>query len=1223
MPHPFLLLAFITLSFFSSLSHSNTLVFTPKLFDNTPIRAVAHSHYGDFVVAGQRLFFVKNNQAIALDRRFFDSQIRFSLQTNDRHLIKASEQGLWLNSDSGLYFYSFTEQQLQKVYEQQATLMAHHSDFGMWFVAKNTLWQVISAEQGIIEVTSTDSAFLSVESDSAWLVNQKNQLVKINQDLFHQTWALPFDVAQLALVGNTPFVTDESGLVFRIKGKEASLVPELAHLNTTELHPINNTSLLLATQEQGLLEFSLETYHLTPWLLDARLNVHSLNEDFAWLSDGTRWFGSSWQKLSTLETLNERADNYIGKGFYYLSDSKQLINRAEENAPIRLPSNTQNVQLISQDTAVITTDNGHALYELQSTKLTPLPLSQDALVSTYDQTLYSVFDGKLARWHADGWQVLMALPFDQVKTFKVTQDAYWFVTHNRVWQWHINNARFERVQYQGINHAAFHPELPELWLSDQNGIYRINLALARPESILTSPASAPFIAQKAGILVTQGNTRAFYRSGDASNTANEGLIHAIETQTHIRIFNGDFDHLSHITLSADTNQLTLTLNPAIRLVNINQGGWRALDSSALTITNLSYGFNTVAFKSRSDALTKHVTFIKFPPTWLILLIAVSLIVGILLVYAMVRRQHQKARLALYDEHLIQSLLSQTHEGVWIANHEFNVTRVNQAFTQISGFEETDILGKRPKLLAKNGTQFEIEQVIFNELTERGFWRGEIWSKRKNGEHYSIDISIAKMTLPKPYYRKASRADEGVHYIGIFSDISVRKNNEQALQKLATKDPVTGLANRTSFIDSLDKAIESVCDDYPSFVILFLDLDNFHKINNSLGHTLGDTLLTHVAERIKGSIEKGYTLARLGGDEFGIIVPPYLFAGQTLFFAKSLADTLTKQFSTPFMLDDLDISLSASIGIATYPNNGLDCENLMRAADSALNHAKRQGKNTYQFFDKSVTTPDKESLSFESAFMRAIENNDIVLHYQPKFDVNTQKIAGFEALARWPQEDGSILGPTDFIPLAESNGAIIPMTYALFEQACQDILSWQNVGVHVGRIAINISAGHFQQASLVDALLDKVQHYGLLPECFELEVTESAMMSNPDFALKQMQRLEKHGFHITLDDFGTGHSSLSYLKRFPIQTLKIDRTFIKDIATCDQDRNITSTIIRLAKYLDISVVAEGVESKHQAYILNVLGCPVIQGYFYAKAMTKSDVETWIRKHSAHQLVIDNQ
>ncbi|MDI4670221.1 EAL domain-containing protein [Pseudoalteromonas shioyasakiensis] len=601
------------------------------------------------------------------------------------------------------------------------------------------------------------------------------------------------------------------------------------------------------------------------------------------------------------------------------------------------------------------------------------------------------------------------------------------------------------------------------------------------------------------------------------------------------------------------------------------------------------------FSSAASAAVSNPSNSQVPnttPLLLLIFLAIVILIGAVIYY----QRNQKMT-------LMDALLSQSKDGIWVTDEQFRIIEINNAFSEISGYKKADVLGKKFKALTQAGRDTQLEEIIQQELSNDGYWSGEIWNLRKDGQPYAIDLCITKVTTPR--FAKSS-----VRYVGMFSDVTARKNNERTMLKLTTKDSVTGLSNRAIFIESLEKAINACNDTYPSLLIIFIDIDNFKKINDSLGHTIGDVLLKEVACRLTDSLNSGFTIARLGADEFAVLVPPYLYSGQTVFFAKKTADIVLQQFKTPFMLDGFETSLSACCGLAIYPDNAYNCEYLMRSANSALNHAKKMGRNTYQFFDKERHTLDPTELTKESALFKAITNNEFELYFQPKFDAQHNQLYGFEALVRWPQEDGSVINPDEFIPLAEQNGAIIPLTQLLMEQLLNQLAQWRKQNISFGNVAINISALHFQQSSLIETLIDNLAKFDVPAHCLELEITESAMMDNPEFAEQQMKRIKSIGVQIALDDFGTGHSSLSYLKRFPIDTLKIDKSFVKDIDKNDQDRNITATIVRLAKYLDINVVAEGVETEEQAYMLHIMGCHFQQGYYYCKPLKANQVSEFI-------------
>ncbi|MFY8351985.1 EAL domain-containing protein [Pseudoalteromonas sp. SSM20] len=558
--------------------------------------------------------------------------------------------------------------------------------------------------------------------------------------------------------------------------------------------------------------------------------------------------------------------------------------------------------------------------------------------------------------------------------------------------------------------------------------------------------------------------------------------------------------------------------------------------------------------------------------------------------------------------LTSALLAQTQEAVWISDEALKVLNVNKTFYTITGFSQADVKGKQLKVFDGESRNTKLEQIIKHAIKDKGSWSGEIWSKRKNAELIAISLNITKIKLPSKL-----GLDTEIHYVGMFKDITQQKQQEKQLRDLATRDRITGLLNRTVFIEQLNLAINASSSNQPEFCVLIINLDNFYKINDALGHSYGDRVLKMAAQRLEQTISPNFTLASLGGDEFGILLPPHVFTPLNIFNIKRLCEKLLSELSRTMLLDDLDLCLSASIGAAIYPDNGYDSESILRSADSALQHAKSNGKNTFQIFNRAVKTHSPASLSIENEINRAIVEKEFILYYQPKFNTRTNQICGVEALARWPDGNQEIRSPAQFISVAEANNAIIPLTRVLIEVCCQQIKQWQQKGVKLnGRVALNLSAIHFQRSDLIEDLTNYLQKYQISGDTMELEITESVMMNDPEFALQQMLKLKRLGFTIALDDFGTGHSSLSYLKQFPIDRLKIDRSFVIDIEKSEQDRNITATIIRLAKYLNIDVVAEGVETEAQSYFLHVMGCDVVQGYFFSKPLPCDQLEKFIEQ-----------
>jgi len=649
-----------------------------------------------------------------------------------------------------------------------------------------------------------------------------------------------------------------------------------------------------------------------------------------------------------------------------------------------------------------------------------------------------------------------------------------------------------------------------------------------------------------------------------------------------------------LTLDPDVKRFSLWFNScetcqlSYRLSE--EASWRILENHKLTLTPTEMMMLEVSASSEDISKTLRVTAAQPKKVWWHWFLALSFAASC--IFWLFKRQLSTSKSQL-TEHFSDMLMTHSKDAIWLADEHFNVLKVNDAYTDITGYSAEALVGHKPKIYNEDGRDRALEQHIVAESQLNDYWTGEVWTLGANSQKLALDVTVTKLTHEEH--------PSEVFYLGVLTNITERKANEKALLTLSTRDPITALANRTLFIESLNQAIASCNKAFPSLLLVLIDIDHFRKINDLMGHESGDALLKEVANRLSQHLDKGFTLARVSSDEFAVLIPPYLFSGMTIFFAKKLADDILKCINHPFTHQGVETSVSASCGLAIYPDDAIDSEHLIRCADSALDHAKHKGNNSYQFFDKQRHQLDPTILSRESALLRAIEDQQFKLFYQPKFQADNNKLVGFEGLVRWLQDDGTTESPANFIPFAEECGAIIPMTNYLLDIACQQISLWRIMGLQGNHVAINISAKHFESDFLVDTVRECLLKHHIPAHCLELEITESAMMADPEQALKIMHRLKALGVTIALDDFGTGHSSLGYLKRFPIDILKIDRSFIMDIEHSDQDRNITATIIRLAKYLNITVVAEGVENERQAYLLNVMGCGILQGYYFSKPL----------------------
>jgi len=431
-------------------------------------------------------------------------------------------------------------------------------------------------------------------------------------------------------------------------------------------------------------------------------------------------------------------------------------------------------------------------------------------------------------------------------------------------------------------------------------------------------------------------------------------------------------------------------------------------------------------------------------------------------------------------------------------------------------------------------------------------------------------------------------------IGAFLDITARKRAEEQVRDLAYHDALTGLPNRLLFQDRLALAVAQAHRHRQGLAVLFLDLDRFKVINDSLGHTVGDRLVREVAARLRTCVREGDTVARLGGDEFTLLLP---HVGQAVDAAK-VAKKVLDLVRIPFDIDGRELFVTASMGISLYPDDGTDAETLVKNADTAMYRAKEQGRDLYQLYTPAMNATALERLALESSLRRALSQDELVLHYQPIFDVASRRVQGVEALLRWAHPELGLVAPADFIPLAEITGLILPMGPWVLRAACAQARAWQERQPGLC-VAVNLSARQFQEASLVAQVTDALADSGLDPRCLQLEITESSAMQNAQTAIQTLRELKSLGVGLSIDDFGTGYSSLSYLKRFPIDTLKIDQSFIRDIGRDPDDAAIASAIIALAHTLKLTVVAEGVETSGQLAFLAAHGCDRAQGYLLSR------------------------
>jgi diguanylate cyclase (GGDEF)-like protein/PAS domain S-box-containing protein len=453
-----------------------------------------------------------------------------------------------------------------------------------------------------------------------------------------------------------------------------------------------------------------------------------------------------------------------------------------------------------------------------------------------------------------------------------------------------------------------------------------------------------------------------------------------------------------------------------------------------------------------------------------------------------------------------------------------------------------------------------------------------------------------------------RADDGraVRMVGVAMDITDRKLAEQRIAHMAHHDALTGLPNRVLLRDRIQQAIAQAHRNSSQLAVLFIDLDRFKTINDSLGHQLGDRLLQSVASRILVCVREGDTVSRVGGDEFVIVIPEVAATSD----ASAVASKILEVLAASFHLHGNDLHVAASIGISLYPSDGGDAETLMRNADTAMYHAKDSGRANYQFFTQHMNVAAQQRLTLENSLRRALEHGEFEVHYQPLYNLSDLSISGFEALLRWNPPDGGTIPPSQFIGAAEESGLIVPIGEFVMREALTQACTWQTPGRRL-KIAVNVSAIQLSRANYVERLRRSIQETGIDPKLVELEVTEGVIVEGAGEARAAIDQLAALGVSIAIDDFGTGYSGLAYLKRLPIDTVKIDQSFVRDLTVDPDDKAIVTAIVAMARSLDVEVVAEGVETEEQLAELRRLGCHRAQGYLLARPMNAAGVTKLLR------------
>ncbi|MCG5513893.1 GGDEF and EAL domain-containing protein [Ectothiorhodospira shaposhnikovii] len=544
-------------------------------------------------------------------------------------------------------------------------------------------------------------------------------------------------------------------------------------------------------------------------------------------------------------------------------------------------------------------------------------------------------------------------------------------------------------------------------------------------------------------------------------------------------------------------------------------------------------------------------------------------------------------------------VDQSPSIVVITDPDGAIQYVNRRFCEVTGFAPEEMLGVNARALAQTPIEEVIQQNLAFTLRQGHTWEGEFRNRKKSGETYWEQARIYPV-----------RDEDGtiVQYIKLAEDITDRKQLTDRLDFLAFHDTLTGLPNRSLMMDRLGQALVQARRDRTLLAVAFLDLDDFKTVNDSLGHGQGDQLLRMVAERLKGLLREGDTVARFGGDEF-ILMLTQLHAPRDVI---PVVEKLQMAFTQPITLGQIPLVTGFSIGLAMYPTDSHRAEDLIRHADIALSRAKAQGPRSYHFYTRDLDEQLHERMQLEQAMRRGLERGQFLLHYQPRMDMRDNRMLSMEALIRWQHPDWGMVMPGRFIPLAEETGLIIELGSEVLRQACLQLKSWQSSGRPLLPLAINLSPREFHQTDLLERIMGIMEEYEVDTRLIEFEITESAAMSSVEQTIDILSQLTRMGFRISIDDFGTAYSSLNYLKRLPVQSLKIDQSFVKDLANDPaahpEDAAIIRAIIGLAGNLGLEVIAEGVETTAQRDFLLKHGCPVGQGYLFSRPVAAAEIET---------------
>lgn len=634
-----------------------------------------------------------------------------------------------------------------------------------------------------------------------------------------------------------------------------------------------------------------------------------------------------------------------------------------------------------------------------------------------------------------------------------------------------------------------------------------------------------------------------------------------------------------------------------------QIGWRKAGSAiimGIAIAGMHYaGMSAAKFKPHHHQLNSSGS--TFDSTLLAYSIGIGILIllGVVFISTFVDKRFESR--SIESERKFRSVIEAANDAIIISDSKDTIISWNKGAESIFKYSSQEIIGEKLQIIIpvrfREAHQKGIEHYLSTSNPRIIGKTVELQGLRKDGTEFPIELSFATW-----------KEEGNIYFSSIIRDITERKQAEEKINQMVYRDHLTGLPNRYLLHDHLTQALDQANKNNQTIGVMFIDLDRFKFINDTLGHDVGDHLLIEVAKRLQSCVSKTDTVCRQGGDEFIILLPNTTSDDMT----KS-AQKIVNVFNHSIILDGQEMFVTPSVGIALYPSDGKDIETLIKNADTAMYRVKEQGKNSFQFYTPDMNEMILKKMQLEIGLRKALERNEFKIYYQPQIDINSGNVIGAEALIRWQHPELGNISPVDFIPLAEETGLIIPIGEWVLYEACLQNKHWQDEGFPPLRIAVNISSRQFQQNNLLEMINKTLNKTGLDPKYLELELTES-IIQDAKHAISTMHKLKEMGIHLSIDDFGTGYSSLNYLKLFPIDTLKIDQTFTRNIFTDSKDASLVSTIINMAHNLNLKVIAEGVETIEQLHFLQKKQCNEAQGYFFSRPIPADDMLTILKKQS---------